>query len=355
LRLLVLADGFGSGSRLRAAALGLALRGHRVAWKEKDGIALGDAAKSVERISHGTSGVQADAVLGGGGAVMPTAVAGWLSGAHVMVLDLAGRAQPWTWWERWAFGSLRSSAMLEQVSLPGPSEPLHGIDADRIGAWSDAALPDTPDSAHPDVDALERWLEHELARRDGDAGKPAVFLDRDGTLVIERHYLSEADQIELLPGAARALGRLRSAGYRLIVISNQAGVGRGLFDLGQVHEAMARLRRDLRNEGIELDAVYFCPHAPDAGCDCRKPGIGMLRDAAANQMLALRRSYVVGDRLIDVATASNAGATGILVRTGYGEAEAATLEGGGEPRPEFVAADLADAADWILAGGHAAD
>src|SRR5262249_54734610 len=156
-----------------------------------------------------------------------------------------------------------------------------------------------------------------------------VFLDRDGTLVVERGYLTRVEDLELLPGVPMALRELHEAGYALVVVSNQSGVGRGLFPLSRVHEAMGRLRLLLRREGVELDAIRFCPHRPDAGCACRKPGIELVRAAAADLRLVLRESAMVGDKLLDVETGRAAGTRAVLLRTGYGRDEERGLDGAG--------------------------
>jgi histidinol-phosphate phosphatase family protein len=182
----------------------------------------------------------------------------------------------------------------------------------------------------------------------------AVFLDRDGTIVVERGYLADAEGLELLPGAAHGLRQLRAAGWALVVVSNQSGVGRGLFPLARVHELMARLRIVLRREGVELDGIYFCPHRPEEGCACRKPGTRLLERAAADHRLRLRASVMVGDKLLDVETGQRAGGRGVLVRTGYGREEEARLAAEGTARaPDRVCDDLAEAADWILSSGEA--
>lgn len=179
-----------------------------------------------------------------------------------------------------------------------------------------------------------------------DARRPAVFLDRDGTLIEEKHHLAEPHEVSLIPGVAESLRAVRAQGHPVVVISNQAGVGRGLFPESRVHAVMARLRQLLRAEGVELDAVRFCPHAPDAGCDCRKPGGRLLRDAAHDLRISLRDSVMVGDRWIDVDAGRAAGATGVLVRTGYGREE--EREGAAVGRTDPVLDDLPAAARWFL-------
>ena len=209
--------------------------------------------------------------------------------------------------------------------------------------------PTEPDVGHPDVERLERACERLVARQRGRAPRAAVFLDRDGTLVVERGYLARSEDIELLPGVAAALRSLQATGFALVVVSNQSGVGRGLFPLSRVFEAMARLRVLLRAEGVELDGVYFCPHRPEAGCGCRKPSAELLRQAAANLGLSLRDSVMLGDKLLDVETGHAAGSRGVLLRSGYGrDEEHRWAAGDGHPAPDLVADDLPAALEWLL-------
>ncbi|MBI1799399.1 MAG: HAD family hydrolase [Candidatus Eisenbacteria bacterium] len=225
---------------------------------------------------------------------------------------------------------------------------------ERLALWSAEAPAAEPDATHADTEILERACERALARHRGRSPRGAVFLDRDGTLVVERGYLADPDDLELLPGVPEALRDLAAAGFALIVISNQSGVGRGLFPLARVHQAMARLRTLLRARGIELDAIYFCPHRPDAGCDCRKPGAALLERASDDLGIALSRSFMVGDKLIDARAGHNAGSRGVLVRTGYGRDEERANPGPGMAPPERVFDDLRDASRWMLAEAEAA-
>jgi histidinol-phosphate phosphatase family protein len=173
----------------------------------------------------------------------------------------------------------------------------------------------------------------------------AVFLDRDGVVVEDAHYLRTPDQLRLIPGSARAIARLRDAGFKVILVTNQSAVARGLVtrkDVGRVHRALRGL---LKKEGALLDAIFVCPHHPgfDRACRCRKPGTGMLEAAARRFGLDLGRCFLVGDKTSDVQTARNAGCAGVLVRTGKGG-----RDGTFRVRPEAVCGDLAEAADWIL-------
>ena len=146
----------------------------------------------------------------------------------------------------------------------------------------------------------------------------AAFLDRDGTLIVERHYLSDPDGVALLPGAAAGLRGLRALGFGLVVVTNQSGLGRGLFDQGRLDQVHARLTSLLAQHAIELDGIYVCPHHPNAGCGCRKPQPGLVLQAASDLGLDVERSIVVGDKACDVGLGRAVGARAFLVRTGYG-------------------------------------
>jgi D-glycero-D-manno-heptose 1,7-bisphosphate phosphatase len=153
--------------------------------------------------------------------------------------------------------------------------------------------------------------------------------------------------------SSSCLGRqheLKAAGLPLIVISNQSGVGRGLFPLSRVYEVMARLRVEARAAGIEVDGIYFCPHRPEDGCACRKPGTLLLERAAEDHLLSLRDSFMVGDKLLDVETVQCAGGRGVLVRSGYGREEERSLGGAvASHEPDHVCDGLEGASAWILA------
>jgi D-glycero-D-manno-heptose 1,7-bisphosphate phosphatase len=173
-----------------------------------------------------------------------------------------------------------------------------------------------------------------------------VFLDRDGTLVVERHYLADPARVELVEGAAAALKELAAAGYALVVVTNQSGIARGLYGEAEYRAVQRRIEELLRREGVELDGVYHCPHHPDytGPCECRKPAPGLFRRAARELGLDVSRSACIGDRIKDVLPARELGCAAILVRTGYGEEQA-------RDAPEWVRVerDLAAAAEAILA------
>jgi len=176
-----------------------------------------------------------------------------------------------------------------------------------------------------------------------------VFLDRDGTLNVERdEWLTRPKQLELLPGAAAAVARLNAAGMWVVVVTNQSAIARGLLDddgLAAIHERLADL---LLESGAWLDAVLVCPHGPDDDCDCRKPRPGLLQWAAREMGFDLGAAVMVGDAERDLAAGRAAGcAATILVRSGQGAAAEADLAGT-EAAPTVVVDDLAAAVDWIL-------
>lgn len=148
--------------------------------------------------------------------------------------------------------------------------------------------------------------------------RPAVFLDRDGTINVDTHYLRRPEDVQLIPGAAEAIARLNAAGVPVIVVSNQSGIGRGLLTHVEYEAVRARIEELLVSAGARIDATYICPHAPspDGGvalCKCRKPGTLLFRTAAAEHSIDLSRSTFIGDRWRDVSPALELGARGILV------------------------------------------
>jgi len=183
--------------------------------------------------------------------------------------------------------------------------------------------------------------------------RPAVFLDRDGTIVREVEYMRSLKQLRLLPRAAQAIRRLNEAGLAVVALTNQSGIARGLLseeDLGRIH---AELRRRLARSGARLDAIYYCPHHPDGvraayrrRCRCRKPAPGMLRRAAKELGIDLGKSFAVGDSERDLEAGRRVGSRTVLVRTGYGrETESAW---GAKPHADHIADDIGDAVTWIL-------
>lgn len=185
------------------------------------------------------------------------------------------------------------------------------------------------------------------------SGARAVFLDRDGTLVDEFGFLRRASDVRLVPGAAEGLRLFNQAGWRAVVVTNQSGIARGLFDQHELEEVHARMRALLAREGALLDAILHCPHHPAEGvpplrcvCACRKPAPGLLLEAARRFSLELGASWIVGDSLRDLEAGERAGlAGGVLVLTGKGQSELASAR---HAPALCTAADLPAAARRIL-------
>jgi D-glycero-D-manno-heptose 1,7-bisphosphate phosphatase len=174
---------------------------------------------------------------------------------------------------------------------------------------------------------------------------PPVFLDRDGTLIVERDYLSDPDQVCIEEGAAEGLSMLMARGHPLIVLSNQSGIGRGIFKESDAQRVNARVAILLRERGVEIMAWYLCPHAPEMSCACRKPLPGMAEAASRDWDLVLSGSYMIGDKQTDLELADAIGGTGILVTTGYGLEFVEWARD--HARPVF--GDLQGAAEYIMA------
>jgi D-glycero-D-manno-heptose 1,7-bisphosphate phosphatase len=169
-----------------------------------------------------------------------------------------------------------------------------------------------------------------------------VVLDRDGVINLDSdQYIKSPEEWKPIPGSLEAIARLTQAGFRVVVATNQSGLGRGLFDMATLNAMHDKMHKAVNQLGGRIDAVFFCPHAQDAGCDCRKPKPGMLREIAARFDLALTGVPVIGDSLRDLQAASAAGARPVLVLTGKGEQ---TLKSGGLPEGTEIHRDLAAAA-----------
>lgn len=178
--------------------------------------------------------------------------------------------------------------------------------------------------------------------------RPAVFVDRDGTILVERHYLADAEEVELLPGALEALSMLSRAGFALVTVTNQSGIARGLYTEDAYRTVAARVDEVLARGGVVIDRTEYCPHHPDetGPCACRKPATGMHLEAARALGIDLAASFYVGDKVTDVIPAVELGGQGILVRTGYGSEHEASV-----PAGTWVVEDLRAAAERILSNG----
>jgi D-glycero-D-manno-heptose 1,7-bisphosphate phosphatase len=186
------------------------------------------------------------------------------------------------------------------------------------------------------------------------AKRPALFLDRDGVLIEEMHYLTDVDQVRLIGGAIEAIRRTNRDGFPVVVVTNQSGVARGLFSEQRVLEVHERLDRILDAHGANIRKYYYCPHHPEEGddryrmeCSCRKPEPGMLQAASRDLGIDLHDSWMIGDRISDLQAGARAGCRTVLVRTGYGQESCKSL-----PAEDLklvgIAADVKEAVEWFL-------
>ena len=170
-----------------------------------------------------------------------------------------------------------------------------------------------------------------------------VLLDRDGTVIMERHYLSDPSQVELIPGAASAMRQLSKMGLGLVIITNQSPIGRGLFSEKCLELIHHRLLELLEAEGVHLDGIFYCPHLPEENCRCRKPQPGLVELAAEELDFDPQASFMIGDKECDIELGQRVGATTLLVRTGYGTQAVAE----GVVTADYVVDDLSDATQVI--------
>jgi D-glycero-D-manno-heptose 1,7-bisphosphate phosphatase len=179
----------------------------------------------------------------------------------------------------------------------------------------------------------------------------AVFLDRDGTIVEDIGYLNSPEQLKFIPGSIEAIKKLNEAGYKVVVITNQAGVARGLITEDMLQTIDKTLHKWILNGGAHLDGIYYCPHHPDHGvypykqvCECRKPHPGLLKRAHRDLEIDLARSFMIGDKATDVEAGKRAGTKTVFVRSGRGKEEEKKIDG----EPNHIAKDLSDAVNWLL-------
>ena len=185
--------------------------------------------------------------------------------------------------------------------------------------------------------------------------KPAVFIDRDGTVNEQMGYINHISRFVLLPGSTEAIRLLNHHGYLTIIVSNQSGVARGYFPIGLVHEVHDHMKALLERESASVDGIFFCPHYPKGKvpeysrpCDCRKPRTGLIEMACEQFSIDMEKSYVVGDRCSDMELARESDLKGILVKTGYGLGDLEYVFPTLSYKPFHVAEDLLDAVKWIV-------
>jgi D-glycero-D-manno-heptose 1,7-bisphosphate phosphatase len=179
-------------------------------------------------------------------------------------------------------------------------------------------------------------------------GKTPVFVDRDGTICFDKHYLADPNSLELIPTVAEGIRKLNKAGLAVIVVTNQSGIARGYFSektLAEIHE---RLNEMLELQRAKIDDIFFCPHMPNAGCPCRKPAIGMLLQAKEKHGFDLKKSFVIGDRMMDIELAHAVGGKGVLVPEPGDQYHVDDEIAKSKHKPDHRAATFVEAVDWVL-------
>jgi D-glycero-D-manno-heptose 1,7-bisphosphate phosphatase len=186
--------------------------------------------------------------------------------------------------------------------------------------------------------------------------KPAVFIDRDGTINEQMGYINHPSRFIILPGVPEAFKILNQAGFLAIIVSNQSGVARGYFPMELLYDIHSTMNESVNRHGGRIDGIYFCPHYPKGSvqeyafdCDCRKPRTGLIEEARRDFEIDLSRSYMVGDHYTDLELADRAGIKGILVRTGYGTGVIEYNLPSMTTKPAYIAVDLLDAVKWVVA------
>jgi histidinol-phosphate phosphatase family protein len=290
----------------------------------------------------------------------------WTACAHLLILYSKSEGQPWSVLEAMVQGvpvvtshhrgleTLVEDGVSGRAVESGDSNALAKAvaefleDPSAARQWAEIGRQRVIENnaEGPVYDRLERILE--TARINSLGRRRAVFLDRDGTLTAEVGPVTDPAVLRLLPGVGPALRSLRSGDFELVVITNQAAIGRGQMTTDELRCVNARLRTLLRLEGVELAGILHCPHRPEDGCDCRKPEPGLLRAAARQLRVRLDESWMIGDSTRDTGAATRAGVGAVMVSTGWagGDPRAADVEGG--PSSAKRVADLQEAAEWIL-------
>ncbi len=256
---------------------------------------------------------------------------------------------------------LASALGIPTIGIFGPTHPGLGFSPKGLGDkifW--AGVECSPCSLHGEkkcvkeskfcMDNIKPEKIIEEAKKMITASK-VIFLDRDGTITVEKDFGSKIEEVEFIPRVKEALKILQGLGYKLVITSNQSGIGRGIMTEKQVEEIDNFISGELEKEGIKVSGIYYCPHLKEENCNCRKPKTGLIEKALQNKYLKLKGSWVIGDKLSDVLLGKNINGQSILVLTGYGQGEKQKIESNLEiydwQKPDYVAKDLWDAALFI--------
>lgn len=179
----------------------------------------------------------------------------------------------------------------------------------------------------------------------------AVFVDRDGTINVDVHYLDDPDKFEMYPGVPIGVKKLQEHGFKIIVITNQSGIARGYFTEEQLSGVHERMKQEFQKFGVTLDGIYYCPHHPDDKCNCRKPNTGLFEKAIREHNINVEKSYMLGDKILDISAGEKIGVRTVLIPEPHLREDFLSQKNEWEYHPDYIADDFLDAIDWILNGG----
>lgn len=176
----------------------------------------------------------------------------------------------------------------------------------------------------------------------------AVFIDRDGTINFDVHYLDDPDKFEMYPGVGEGVKKLKENGFKIIVITNQSGIARGYFTEKQLSNIHEKMKKEFQKFDVVLDGIYYCPHHPDDNCNCRKPNTGLFEKAIKEHNIDVKKSYLLGDKILDIGAGKKISVRAILIPEPYIREELLSKKNEWEYKPDYIADDFMDAVEWIL-------
>lgn len=176
----------------------------------------------------------------------------------------------------------------------------------------------------------------------------AIFIDRDGTINLDVHYLDDPDKFEMYPGVGEGVKKLKDSGFKVIVITNQSGIARGYFTEKQLSDIHERMKKEFQEFDVMLDGIYYCPHHPDDNCNCRKPNTGLFEKAIREHNIDVKKSYMLGDKILDVGAGKKIGARTVLVPEPNMREEILSKKKEWGYNPDYTADDFMGAVKWIL-------
>lgn len=176
----------------------------------------------------------------------------------------------------------------------------------------------------------------------------AVFIDRDGTINVDVHYLDNPDKFEMYPGVGEGVKKLKENGFKIIVITNQSGIARGYFTEKQLSKVHERMKKEFQNFDVVLDGIYYCSHHPDKNCNCRKPNTGLYEKAIKDHNIDVKKSYMLGDKILDMDAGKKIGARTVLVPEVHIRDEFLSNKNEWKYKPDYIADDFLSAVEWIL-------